>query len=97
MTCVHLIAVETALIDAGVRETFRGQAWSENVREWVYFDITLDLARLRRTFDLPDFIEEHRHKGTHDGQEAGVVCTHCQDGVMGHHPSYRSHPTFPMP
>jgi hypothetical protein len=43
MTCEHLLPLEEALLAEGIRETSRGQAWSENCREWVYFDCRLDL------------------------------------------------------
>ena len=29
----------------------------------------------------------HEHLGTHDGQEAGFVCSKCHDGIMGIHKS----------
>jgi hypothetical protein len=41
-------------------------------------------------------VVEHEHRGTHDGQEAGFVCSEHQDGVMGVHPDYcRGVPSFP--
>lgn len=86
MLCEHLEALERALLEAGVRETSRGQAWSENCREWVYFDVLLDLAQCRRRFGLPGCVEEHIHRGTHDGSESGLVCAVHKDGVMGRHP-----------
>ena len=85
MTCEHLCALERALVDAGVKITSRGAAWSK-AREWVYFDCVLDLPACRRLFDLPDFVMEHSHCGTHDGSEQGLVCEQCQDAVMGRHP-----------
>ena len=50
MTCEHLRALEQALRDAGFEPTFRGQAWSENCREWVYFDCYLPAKLIRETF-----------------------------------------------
>ena len=86
MTCEHLIALDRALADAGFKETFRGAAWSANCREWVYYDCVLERDALRRRFDLPACVQDHVHRGTHDGQEAGFVCTMDHDGVMGLHP-----------
>ncbi|MDZ4690174.1 hypothetical protein [Terricaulis sp.] len=86
MVCEHLSALERELIAAGVEETSRGQAWSENCREWVYFKCVLDLVALRSRFAFGPFVEEHVHRGTHDGTEAGFVCTACKDAVMGRHP-----------
>lgn len=31
----HLQQLETEILAAGLQETFRGQAWSQNCREWV--------------------------------------------------------------
>ncbi len=41
MTCEHLRSLEQAMIAGGMRETFRGQAWSNDCREWVYFQCLL--------------------------------------------------------
>lgn len=87
MTCEHLIELERALAAAGFHETFRGAAWSANCREWVYFDCVLDRDAIRRRYELAACVEDHEHRGTHDGQEAGFVCTVDHDGVMGLHPS----------
>ena len=83
MTCEHLKPLEAAIIARGIRETFRGQAWSLNCREWVYFDCFIDTAAVRRAFALPSCVSEHVHRGTHDGQERGFVCSNCHDGIMG--------------
>ncbi|ELR72485.1 hypothetical protein C900_01480 [Fulvivirga imtechensis AK7] len=31
-------------------------------------------------------LEIHSHFGTHDGQEHGLICKECNDGIMGRHP-----------
>src|SRR5262249_35811340 len=77
-------------IAAGIRETFRGGAWSNDCREWVSFDCVIDAVR--RRFALAACVSEHSHRGTHDGEERGLVCKECHDGVMGHHsPTRRPH------
>ncbi len=86
MVCEHLAALERELITAGIEETYRGQAWSDNCREWVYFACVLDLASLRARFSFAPCVEDHTHRGTHDGAEAGFVCGACDDAVMGRHP-----------
>ena len=86
MTCEHLQSLEQALLAAGVGETFRGLAWSRHCREWVYFDCCLALPALRKRFQLAPCVADHEHLGTHDGQEAGFVCTVHHDGIMGFHP-----------
>ncbi len=88
MTCEHLQALEQALIASGIQESFRGQAWGNNCREWVYFDCCLDRPALRGRFKLEAFVTDHEHLGTHDGQEAGFVCAMHKDGIMGVHPKY---------
>jgi hypothetical protein len=85
--CEHLRDLEQALLDAGFRETFRGQPWSKNCREWVYFDCILDLPSLRKRFSLSEVVQDHDHVGTHDGCERGFYCSECHDGIMGSHPS----------
>ncbi|HSO06956.1 MAG TPA: hypothetical protein VLW45_06935 [Pelomicrobium sp.] len=85
MTCEHLRGLEQALLEAGVRETYRGQPWSQNCREWIYFDCWLDLPALRRKFSFAPCVEDHAHRGTHEGSERGFVCTQCHDAVMGRH------------
>jgi hypothetical protein len=87
MVCSHLRQLEQELTAAGVKETFRGQAWSRNCREWVYFDCFLDRASIRQRMEFAECVKDHEHFGTHDGQEAGFVCEKCQDGIMGVHPS----------
>lgn len=83
MTCKHLRSVEQAILARGIRETFRGPAWSRNCREWVYFDCFIDIAAVRSNFALDDCVQDHLHRGTHDGQERGFVCSECHDGIMG--------------
>ena len=86
MVCEHLRDLEQALVSAGIPETFRGQAWSRNCREWVYFECILDLENLRKRFSLPEVVQDHDHVGTHDGCERGFYCSACHDGIMGLHP-----------
>lgn len=83
MTCEHLIELEKAIAAAGFRETFRGAAWSDNCREWVYFDCVLPVDLIRSAFALAECVTDHSHLGTHDGREAGFVCEIHEDGVMG--------------
>ena len=49
------------MLAAGIRETSRGQTWSENCREWVYFDCVLDLPSLRKRFSLSEVVQDHDH------------------------------------
>jgi len=87
VTCEHLRQLALEIIAAGVRETFRGMAWSDNSREWVYFDCYLDRKGIRKRMGLPECVLDHEHLGTHSGQEAGFVCAKCHDAIMGLHKS----------
>lgn len=96
MTCEHLRDLEQAIQARGIRETYRGQSWSKSCREWVYFDCFIDTAAVRETWSLADCVTDHAHRGTHDGQERGLVCSICHDAIMGRYePSPRA-VTFPQ-
>ena len=88
--CAHLAPLEHELLDGGYAERFRGRPWSQNCREWVYFDCALDREALRRRHGLDDCVRDHEHLGTHDGAEAGFVCSVHDDAVLGVHPTVRS-------
>lgn len=85
MVCEHLRSLENELASMGVKETFRGEAWSRNCREWVYYDCYLDLEALRERFSLDPCVLDHENLGTHDGRESGFVCEIHNDGIMGVH------------
>jgi hypothetical protein len=86
MVCEHLSALEQEILGRGLKETFRGQAWSNHCREWVYFDCYFDRSALRERFQFAECVSDHEHRGTFDGQEAGFVCHQCWDAIMGLHP-----------
>ena len=83
MVCEHLAPLEQALLTRKIAVISRGQAWSKNCREWVYFDCFLDIPAIRARVDFPEFVTIHSHRGTHDGQELGLVCSRCNDAIMG--------------
>jgi len=56
-----------------------------NCREWVYFDCYIDTESVSRTIVLPDCVQVHVHRGTHDGSERGFVCMECHDAIMGNY------------
>lgn len=95
MVCEHLLDIEQALLAARVPVASRGQAWSRNCREWVYVDCFLDLPAIRARFAVPACVEDHAHRGTHDGQERGLVCSRCHDALMGLYEPVAGKPTFP--
>jgi len=86
MVCEHLHTLEHALMEAGIPETFRGQAWTKNCREWVYFHCKLNIELIRTTFELPSNILERINHDPRSGREHGLVCQTCHDAIMGRHP-----------
>ena len=88
--CEHLQQLEEYLKYEKIPETFRGQAWSDNCREWVYFDCILDTESLKANFQLPGFVVTHENTDVKSGTELGLVCTRCKDAIMGLHPSHAS-------
>jgi len=83
MTCSHLQALEAELIAAGVRETYRGAAWSENCREWVYFDVVFDVPSVTSRMRFPPCVKVSENLDPRSGTERGFVCTECNDAIMG--------------
>jgi hypothetical protein len=87
MTCQHLRQLEDAIIASGIGETYRGQAWSTNCRQWVYFDCHLDVDAVREQFALPSCVVDHVNDDPRSGRESGLVCEQCHDAVIGLHRS----------
>ena len=88
MTCKHLNKLEEELINKEIKITYRGQAWGDNCREWVYFDcvfVSPEQTMEKLGLDQKK-LKIHAHYGTHDGQEHGLICTVCNDAIMGIHP-----------
>ena len=88
--CEHLKPLEDYLKAKQIPETFRGQAWSDNCREWVYFDCVIDTEGLKAKLHLPSFVITHENTDEKSGTELGLVCTQCQDGIMGLHQGHSS-------
>jgi hypothetical protein len=81
--CEHLAGLDNELREKEIKEIFRGQSWTANCREWVYYDCVLDLEAIRRRHSFPDFVIPHINTDEKSGTEAGFVCERCQDGIMG--------------
>ena len=92
--CEHLRKFEAELISRGVEETYRGQAWSSNCREWVYFRCFIDLeaVRARMGFDL--CVVEHVNTDAKSGLERGFVCSEHHDAIMGRFEESNDYPTI---
>ena len=83
LQCPHLAPLWRELRESGAKETTRGQVWTENCREWVYFDVVLDVESLQQRMSLPDCVRVHENKDQKSGAELGFYCEECQDAVMG--------------
>jgi len=81
--CEHLIPLENELKSRGIKETYRGQAWSNNCREWAYYDCYFDVGHLRERFHFPEFVKHHFNDDPRSGLEEGLVCMQCYDAVVG--------------
>ena len=86
MVCKHLCDLELAIAAAGIAETYRGQVWSQNCREWVYYDCFLDVAAIHEFFDLAPCVIDHTNDDPKSGLESGLVCEECHAAIMGVHP-----------
>lgn len=94
MLCEHLRALENEILAAGLKETYRGQPWSMNCREWIFVDGYLDIDAIAAKQTLPASVRPHAHRGTHDGEERGFVCDLCHDGIMGLYEPRPNRPIF---
>ncbi len=83
MVCEHLAALEKALLASGAKVTYRGQVWSMNCREWVYFDVILDTDAVQQRFQLAPCVKVHENRDAKSGQEKGFWCATCKDALMG--------------
>ncbi|TAI47582.1 hypothetical protein [Flagellimonas allohymeniacidonis] len=84
--CEHLKILEEELLRLNIKETFRGQAWSKNCREWVYYDCVIDTKAIMARLHLPKHVHEHTNEDSKSGLEHGLVCSKCKDAIMGLHP-----------
>lgn len=84
--CEHLKQLEDYIISKSIAETWRGQAWTNNCREWIYFDCILNTEVLKKKLQLKAFIETHDYFDIKAGSELGFICTICKDGIIGMHP-----------
>jgi len=65
--CEHLQTLEQEIKAKGIKETSRGQAWTDNCREWVYFDCYLDTEKIKSRLSLPEFIVRHVNEDPKSG------------------------------
>lgn len=85
--CIHLKSLEDFLKSENIAEVYRGQVWSKNCREWIYYDVILNPQKLKDKFHFDATIIIHDYKDIKVGSELGLVCTLCNDAIMGAHPN----------
>lgn len=90
MICTHLHPLEKELTEKGIPELYRGQPWTENCREWVYYDCFLDAGKLISRLHLPACVEPYSNDDPKSGLEEGLVCNQCFDAIIGHHHSLKN-------
>lgn len=83
--CEHLEPLRLHVLALGGQQQHILQTWS-NARHFAFFACILNRPALRAAVPLPAFVVDHDHRGTHDGNESGMVCERCQDGLVGYHP-----------
>ena len=83
MLCSHLSALEQEILQAGVPILSRGRPWSRNCREWIYVDLVLDTDSLIKRLNVDPIVEVHENTDPRSGLERGLVCSACQDGIVG--------------
>ena len=83
MVCEHLINLDQELSSSFANETSRGKAWTNNCREWVYYDVVLDISSLENRFNFSSCIEIQENNDPRSGLEKGFVCKTCNDAIMG--------------
>ena len=85
--CEHLQPITNFLKDEGVPITYRGQPWTKNCREWVYYDCVLKVDELKAEFGLDSCVVVHDYNDVKVGAELGLFCEECKDAVVGIYPT----------
>lgn len=83
MTCEHLRKLEEELLASGMKETYRGTPWTDNCREWVYFDVVLDTHAVKARMGFAPCVTVHENLDPRSGTERGFYCTRCRDAIIG--------------
>jgi hypothetical protein len=84
--CIHLEQLEKYIVAAGFKETWRGQPWTTNCHEWVYYNCIFNTKALMDKLKLASVVSVHDYFDAKAGSELGFVCTQCHDAIIGPHP-----------
>ena len=79
----QLQEVARYLVSENIPITFFGQAWSKPSAQWIYFDTSLDLEKLREKFKLDENIVKHENLDARSGTERGFIDKTTGEGLMG--------------
>ena len=85
--CEHLMELDRYIKNKGIKEIFRGKAWSENCNEWVYYDCIMNIKKLKEKFIFDNCITIHEYFDIKSANELGFFCNKCKDGIMGFIPN----------
>lgn len=82
---MHLDKLYKELRIKDIEITYRGQPWTDNCREWVYFDCYFDYEKLHARLEMSDCVIHHINDDPHSGLEEGFYCETCKDAIIGIH------------
>ena len=85
--CEHLAELDDYIKNKGIKELFRGKAWSKNCNEWVYYDCIIDIEKIKKKFPFNNCIKIHEFNDIKTANELGFFCDDCKDGIMGFNPN----------
>jgi hypothetical protein len=69
--CIHLIDLDNYIKDKGIKEIFRGKAWSKNCNEWVYYDCIIDIEKIKGEIIMDNCITIHEYNDIKIANELG--------------------------
>ena len=81
--CKHLIELDNYIKRKGIKELFRGKAWSDNCNEWAYYDCIIDIEKIKHKIIFDNCVTIHEYYDIKTANELGFFCNNCKDGIMG--------------
>jgi hypothetical protein len=69
-----LEALDNYVRNKNVKELFRGNAWSKNCREWVYYDCVLNVKKLKEKFSFNNCVIIREYNDIKVANELGFFC-----------------------
>jgi hypothetical protein len=81
--CRHLIELDNYIKRKGIKELFRGKAWSENCNEWVFYDRIIDIDKIKEKIKPDKCVTVHKYYDIKIANELGFFCSNCNDAIIG--------------